>query len=68
MRIRLLRVGRDITLTDFAERIGVGVDYLSRIERQHIGANVGILRKISKEFGLPVDDLLRDDTGAAKAA
>ena len=67
MKIRLIRVSRDITLTDFAERIGVTAPYLSRIERRHIGASVGILLKISREFGVPVDDLiLREE--AAEAA
>ena len=68
MKIRLLRVERDITLTDFAERLGVTLPYLSRIERQHTSANVGLLLKIAREFGVSVDDLLRDETGAAQAA
>jgi len=68
MKIRLLRVGRDITLTDFAERVGVSAPYLSRIERRHIGAGIGILLKISRELEVPVDDLiLRDENERAAA-
>ena len=68
MRIRILRVERDLTLTEFAERLGVGAPYLSKIERRHIGANVGILIKIAREFNVAVDDLILRDTEDARAA
>jgi transcriptional regulator with XRE-family HTH domain len=68
MKIRLLRVARDITLTEFAERIGVTAPYLSRIERRHVPANVGLLVRIAREFGVPVDDLILRDERTVKAA
>lgn len=68
MRIRLLRVERDITLTDMAQRLGIAVPYLSQIERQHRNANVGVLIKIAREFGVPVDDLILRDKSSKVAA
>jgi transcriptional regulator with XRE-family HTH domain len=69
-RIRLLRVERDIGAQDLAERIGISRRHLYNVERGRKATSIGVLLKISREFGVPLDDLiLRDDsTGAAKAA
>jgi transcriptional regulator with XRE-family HTH domain len=68
MRIRLLRTERDITVREFARRIGIGSPYLSKIERRHVPANLSILVRIAREFGVPVDSLIDRDRISELAA
>jgi transcriptional regulator with XRE-family HTH domain len=70
MRIRLLRVERDITVVEFASRIGISRHFLTSIERRRKAASLTTLVKIADEFGVPVDDLIVRDkiTGSAPDA
>ena len=68
MRIRLLRVERRINGVSFAKRVGVSRQHLANIELGRSAPSLELLVRISREFGVPLDDLiLRDESEPAAA-
>ena len=52
-KIREIRMGKEITMTELARRTGFSQSYLSQVERNLINPSVGALQKIAREFALP---------------
>src|SRR5215470_13449301 len=49
-RLRQLRMKNDLSLASVARAIGVSVGFLSAIERSHMSASVGTLRKLARYY------------------
>lgn len=50
--LRAARISRELTLADLAQRSGVEVSHLSRIERREVGASIDTLLRIASALGL----------------
>ena len=50
--IRKLRKEKGITLNEMAEKTGISINYLSRVERGKTNPSVGILKRISNVLGV----------------
>jgi transcriptional regulator with XRE-family HTH domain len=63
-RIRSIRKERGLTQEEFAELVGISVDFLSLIERGINSPSFEALERISKVLKIPVQDLFdfRKDT------
>ena len=48
--LRKLRVKRDLSLADVANEVGISVGFLSALERSHMSASVGTLRKLARFY------------------
>lgn len=48
--LRQLRLKRGLSLAEVAEAVGVSVGYLSALERSHMSASVGTLRKLARFY------------------
>jgi transcriptional regulator with XRE-family HTH domain len=59
LKLRVLRAQEGLTLIDAAEKLGVGRDTLSSIERGHQHPRFPTLKRIAEGYGVPVEDLLR---------
>ena len=57
-RLRRLRVQRDLTLTDVAERTGISKSTLSRLESGQRGPSLELLLPLTKTYRVPLDDLV----------
>jgi quercetin dioxygenase-like cupin family protein/DNA-binding XRE family transcriptional regulator len=55
-RLRQLRVSRDLSLAEVAGAVGISVGFLSAIERSHMSASVGTLRKLARYYKLNILD------------
>jgi transcriptional regulator with XRE-family HTH domain len=66
--IRRIRKARDITATDLAGRVGIRLQSLYNIELGNRPAGIGLLVKISRELGVQVDQILRDDDSEPEVA
>ena len=55
-RLRRLRVSRHIPLAEVAAAVGISVGFLSAIERSHMTASVGTLRKLARYYKLNILD------------
>lgn len=55
-RLRQLRVSRDLSLAEVAGAVGISVGFLSSIERSHMSASVGTLRKLARYYKLNILD------------
>jgi DNA-binding transcriptional MerR regulator/quercetin dioxygenase-like cupin family protein len=55
-RLRQLRVSRDLALAEVAGEVGISVGFLSAIERSHMSASVGTLRKLARYYKLNILD------------
>jgi transcriptional regulator with XRE-family HTH domain len=62
-RIRALRVARDLSLRDLADRSGVSAPMLSQVERGETSPTLAVAGKIAEGFGLSLSQLLRLDEG-----
>jgi DNA-binding XRE family transcriptional regulator len=67
IKIRLMRVEREISVQDFAARAGIARRTLVNIELRRKAASVDTLVKIARVFGVPLDDLVLRDEGQAAA-
>ena len=54
--MRTLRLSRHLPLADVAKAVGISVGFLSAIERSHMSASVGTLRKLAYFYGLNILD------------
>jgi DNA-binding transcriptional MerR regulator/quercetin dioxygenase-like cupin family protein len=55
-RLRQLRTTHGLSLTEVAEAVGISVGFLSAIERSHMSASVGTLRKLARYYKLNILD------------
>ena len=55
-RLRQLRLSRHLPLTEVANAVGISVGFLSAVERSHMSASVGTLRKLAKYYKLNILD------------
>ncbi|KYP81362.1 helix-turn-helix domain-containing protein [Ferroacidibacillus organovorans] len=62
-RIRSLRIERNLSLSELAERADIAKSYLSAIERniQH-NPSIQVIEKLANVFELPIQQLLPDET------
>jgi DNA-binding transcriptional MerR regulator/quercetin dioxygenase-like cupin family protein len=56
LRLRQLRLGRGLSLAEVARSVGISVGFLSAIERSHMSASVGTLRKLARYYKLNILD------------
>lgn len=56
LRLRRLRLSRELALADVASAVGISVGFLSAIERSHMSASVGTLRKLARFYKLNILD------------
>jgi transcriptional regulator with XRE-family HTH domain len=62
-RLRLLRAQRGLTLVQAAQKIGIGRDTISDLERGRRHPVTPTLAKIAKGYEVPVEELLEEPTG-----
>ena len=55
-RLRQLRVSLHLPLAEVARAVGISVGFLSAIERSHMSASVGTLRKLARYYKLNILD------------
>jgi transcriptional regulator with XRE-family HTH domain len=60
-RLRIFRAQRGLTLVEAAERIGIGRDTLSDLERGRRHPVMPTLYKIAQGYGVPVEGLVEDN-------
>ncbi|MBX0357766.1 helix-turn-helix domain-containing protein [Halobacillus sp. Nhm2S1] len=58
-KIRVLRVGKNLSVNEFAKQSGVSKSYISNIERG-VQANPSliVMGKLAKTLGVPLEELL----------
>ncbi len=56
VRLRQLRLSRHLPLAGVAGAVGISVGFLSAIERSHMSASVGTLRKLARYYKLNILD------------
>jgi DNA-binding transcriptional MerR regulator/quercetin dioxygenase-like cupin family protein len=56
LRLRKLRLSRRLSLAEVADAVGISVGFLSAIERSHMSASVGTLRKLARYHKLNILD------------
>jgi transcriptional regulator with XRE-family HTH domain len=59
-KLRVLRARQGLTLIEAAEKVGIGRDTLSDLERGNRHPVMPTLAKIAKGYGVPVDELLEE--------
>jgi DNA-binding transcriptional MerR regulator/quercetin dioxygenase-like cupin family protein len=55
-RLRQLRQSQELSLAEVARAVGISVGFLSAIERSHMSASVGTLRKLARYYKLNILD------------
>lgn len=60
-RIRSLRTAQGLTLAVLADRSGMPVETLSRIERQRMAPSINSLSRVAVGLGVPLVALLSED-------
>lgn len=55
-RLRHLRLNRKLALAEVADGVGISAGFLSAIERSHMSASVGTLRKLARYYKLNILD------------
>jgi DNA-binding transcriptional MerR regulator/quercetin dioxygenase-like cupin family protein len=55
-RLRQLRLSRHLPLSEVASTVGISVGFLSAVERSHMSASVGTLRKLARYYKLNILD------------
>jgi len=63
LRLREIRSTRQMTQEEFAELVGMSVDFLSLIERGRNAPSFETLERIAKKLKLPVADLFTFSDG-----
>ena len=66
-KLQILRARQGLTLIEAAEKIGIGRDTLSDLERGNRHPVMPTLAKIAHGYGVPVEDLLEEPVLAGKA-
>ena len=56
LRLRQLRLSQELSLAEVASAVGISVGFLSAIERSHMSASVGTLRKLARYYKLNILD------------
>jgi DNA-binding transcriptional MerR regulator/quercetin dioxygenase-like cupin family protein len=56
LRLRQLRLKHNLSLAEVASAVGISVGFLSAIERSHMSASVGTLRKLARYYKLNILD------------
>ena len=56
IRLRQLRLNRNLSLAEVASAVGISVGFLSAIERLHMSASVGTLRRLARYYKLNILD------------
>ena len=56
LRLRKLRLSHNLALAEVASAVGISVGFLSAIERSHMSASVGTLRKLARFYKLNILD------------
>lgn len=56
IRLRQLRASLSLSLSEVAEAVDISVGFLSAIERSHMSASVGTLRKLARYYKLNILD------------
>jgi len=56
LRLRQMRMARGLSLAEVAVAVGISVGFLSAIERSHMSASVGTLRKLARYYKLNILD------------
>lgn len=60
-KIRKYRKKLNLTIKDLAERTGLSIGYISQLERNEAEPSLSSLRKIAKEFDVPIYVLIEDE-------
>ena len=60
-KIRKYRKKLNLTIKDLAERTGLSIGYISQLERDEAEPSLSSLRKIAKEFDVPIYVLIEDE-------
>ena len=60
-RIRSLRVSRELSQDALAEKSGMSVKHLGKIERGTVNASIQCLTAIAKAFDMPLRDILETE-------
>ena len=58
-KLRRIRRDRDMTQEQLAEAIGVTMEFISRMERGHIGASFETIEKLAKALGVPAGEFFQ---------
>ncbi|MCP3031476.1 helix-turn-helix domain-containing protein [Halobacillus sp. A1] len=67
-RIRVLRLGRDLSVNQFASLSGVSKSYISNIERGvQKNPSLSVMRKLAATLDVPLEDLLTQGNDQSKA-
>ncbi len=66
-KLRVLRARQGLTLIEAAEKLGIGRDTLSDLERGRRHPVMPTLAKIARGYGVPVEELLEETVLAGKA-
>jgi len=64
IRLKAIRAERKLTQEEFAELVGISVDFLSLIERGINAPSFEVLEQVSRKLRLPVRDLFDFGRGA----
>jgi transcriptional regulator with XRE-family HTH domain len=56
-RIKALRDARKLTQAQLGEKVGIGLEYASSIERGRKGATIATLAKLAAELGVTLSEL-----------
>jgi len=67
-KLQVLRARQGLTLIEAAEKIGIGRDTLSDLERGNRHPVMPTLAKIAQGYGVPVDELLEEPVPLAEAS
>jgi transcriptional regulator with XRE-family HTH domain len=57
IRLKAIRAERELTQEEFAELVGISVDFLSLIERGINAPSFEVLEQVARRLRLPVRDL-----------
>jgi transcriptional regulator with XRE-family HTH domain len=57
-KIKQLRKKKDLSQQEFAEKIGLHISYVSRLENGHSQPSIEVLKKLTKLFEVTADYLL----------
>jgi transcriptional regulator with XRE-family HTH domain len=63
LRIREIRMSRELTQTELAEKINNHQRTITRLERAEINASIFLVKEIADALGVPIEELL---TGIGK--
>src|SRR6266567_385125 len=58
-RLRAVRRELDLTLSDVAERTGVSISNLSKIERADVSPSFDVVIRICEGLGIPIEQFVR---------